>query len=141
MDEGRDLDKMNSITEIVVKEEDIDSLGHVNHMVYLQYLQAGRTDWFKKTGLSFEKLNKRNIESVVLKLEILYKQEAKVDERLIVKTIPLRLGNTSFVFEQKILNQREEVITEATVTEVMFDLITRKSRPVVDEIILGFQKE
>ncbi|QCR33427.1 thioesterase family protein [Lysinibacillus sp. SGAir0095] len=132
---------MNSITEIVVKEEDIDSLGHVNHMIYLQYLQAGRTDWFKKTGLSFEKLNKRNIESVVLKLEILYKQEAKVDERLIVKTIPLRLGNTSFVFEQKILNQREEVITEATVTEVMFDLITRKSRPVVDEIILGFQKE
>ncbi|MFC7687927.1 acyl-CoA thioesterase [Ureibacillus sp. GCM10028918] len=132
---------MNSITGIQVKEEDIDSLGHVNHMVYLHYLQAGRTDWFRETGLSFEKLNKRNIESVVLKLEILYRQEAKVDERLIVKTQPLRLGNTSFVFEQKILNERNEVITEATVTEVMFDLITRKSRPVVEEIIRGFQKE
>lgn len=50
---------MNSIIEIVVKEEDIDSLGHVNHIVYFQYLQDGRTDWFKKTGLSFESLHKK----------------------------------------------------------------------------------
>ena len=132
---------MNSKTEIVVKEEDIDSLGHVNHIVYFQYLQAGRTDWFRKTGLSFENLNKRNLESVVLKLEVLYKQEARVGEHLIVETHPLRLGNTSFVFEQRILNHRNDVITEATVTEVMFDLKTRKSTPVVEEIIRGFQEE
>lgn len=132
---------MNSIIEIVVKEEDIDSLGHVNHIVYFQYLQDGRTDWFKKTGLSFESLHKKSIESVVLKIEVLYRQEAKLGEYLIVETNPLRLGNTSFSFEQRILNQKNEVITEATVTEVMFDLRTRKSTPIVQEIIRGFQSD
>lgn len=132
---------MNSIIEIVVKEEDIDSLGHVNHIVYFQYLQDGRTDWFKKTGLSFESLHKKSIESVVLKIEVLYRQEAKLGEYLIVETNPLRLGNTSFSFEQRILNQKNEVITEATVTEVMFDLRTRKSTPIVQEIIRGFQND
>ncbi|MBD8027179.1 acyl-CoA thioesterase [Ureibacillus sp. Re31] len=132
---------MNSIIEIVVKEEDIDSLGHVNHIVYFQYLQDGRTDWFKKTGLSFESLHKKSIESVVLKIEVLYRKEAKLGEYLIVETNPLRLGNTSFSFEQRILNQKNEVITEATVTEVMFDLRTRKSTPIVQEIIRGFQND
>lgn len=132
---------MNSIIEIVVKEEDIDSLGHVNHIVYFQYLQDGRTDWFKKTGLSFESLHKKSIESVVLKIEVLYRQEAKLGEYLIVETNPLRLGNTSFSFEQRILNHKNEVITEATVTEVMFDLRTRKSTPIVQEIIRGFQSD
>lgn len=132
---------MNSITEIVVKEEDIDSLGHVNHIVYFQYLQDGRSDWFRKAGISYENFKKDNLETVVLKLEVLYRQEAKLGERLFVKTQPVRLGNTSFVFEQKILNEKNEVINEATVTEVMFDLKTRKSTPVVEEIVRGFKEE
>lgn len=132
---------MNSKTEIIVKEEDIDSLGHVNNIVYVHYLEDGRSDWFRKAGVSFEDLRERNLSDVVLKLEILYKQEAKLGERLIVETYPLRLGNTSFTFEQRILNEKNEVITEATVIQVMFDLITRKSRPVIEEIIQGFQKD
>lgn len=132
---------VNSLTEIVVSEEDIDSLGHVNHIVYLQYLQVGRSDWYKKAGVSFDDLKKRNIEEAVIKLEILYKQEAKLDEHLIVKTIPKSIGNKSFVIEQIIFNEQNEVITEATVTEVMFDLVKRKSRPVVEEIRRLFPKE
>lgn len=132
---------MISYTEIIVKDQDIDGLGHVNHIVYLHYLQIGRSDWYKKAGVSYNELKKRNIEEAVIKLEILYKQEAKLNECLIVKTEPVRVGNNSFVIKQTILNEREEIITEATVTEVMFDLVARKSRPVVEEIRRLFPKE
>ena len=132
---------LNATTEIIVKEEEIDSLGHVNHIVYFHYLQAGRSDWFKKTGISYEDFKKSNIETVVLKMEVLYRKEARLGERLYVQTNPVRLGNTSFVFEQKILNENNEVIHEATVTEVMFDLTTRKSTPVIPEIVRGFTEE
>lgn len=33
------------------RPNDLDSLGHVNHAVTLEYLEAGRWDWFARNGL------------------------------------------------------------------------------------------
>jgi YbgC/YbaW family acyl-CoA thioester hydrolase len=129
---------MEAITELIVKEQDIDELGHVNNIVYVAYLQDGRTHWFTEAGISYQDMSARSLGTVVLRLDILYRKEARLGEKLRVVTRPVKLGNTSFVFEQHILNESGELITEAKVTEVMFDLTERRSTPVVEEIARHF---
>ena len=130
---------METTKEIVVKEQDIDELGHVNNIVYVAYLQDGRTHWFAEAGISYEDMAVRNLGTVILHLDVLYRKEARLGERLKIVTRSGKLGNTSFVFEQHILNESGELITEAKVTEVMFDLTERRSTPVVEEIARHFR--
>jgi YbgC/YbaW family acyl-CoA thioester hydrolase len=128
-------------TEVVVMEDDIDELGHVNNSIYGFYLEKGRSEWYKNAELSFEEMARRGIATVVLRLDILYLREAKVGDRLRIQTVPGRLGNTSFVLKQVIFNQDEQKITEATVTSVMIDREFKKSIPVAKEIANFLEEE
>jgi len=132
---------VETITEIKVKDEDIDELEHVNNSVYVTYLEIARGDWYSCAGIPFDTMRIRAVSTVVLKLEVLYRKEAKLGDLLKVKTVPTRLGNTSFVFQQDIFNQFGEKIVEATVTNVMIDRRSKKSRSVVEEIALNFRQD
>ncbi|GAB3798191.1 acyl-CoA thioesterase [Virgibacillus kimchii] len=125
--------------EIIVSEKDIDGLNHVNNSVYLNYLEHGREAWYiENAGYSYDDFHHANLGTAVLRIDIMYKKEALLHDRLRVITTPKKLGNTSFVFEQKILNEKDEEVCEATVTKVMIDFTTRKSRPVIEEIARNF---
>ena len=82
---------MESATEIIVAREDIDELGHVNNKMYVGYLEKARMDWYARVGLTIDAMRERNIGTVVLKLTITFLKEAVLNERLIVKTGPVRL--------------------------------------------------
>lgn len=130
---------METFTEITVKEADIDELEHVNNSVYVSYLQKGREHWYRDAGLSFQEMLARDIGTVVRRLEILYQKELRLGEVIRVRTSPLKLGNTSFTFRQEILNQADEVVSEATVVTVMIDKRIRKSTRVQEEIARHFR--
>ncbi|WP_209122743.1 thioesterase family protein [Alkalihalobacillus sp. BA299] len=128
---------MKTVININVKETDIDDLGHVNNSIYVSYIEKGRRDWYQKAGFVFDE--KQSLGTVVLRLDILYLQEARLGDSLKIITRPVRLGNKSFVLHQDIYNQLNEHITEATVTSVMFDTVLRKSTQVVAEIARHFE--
>jgi len=128
-------------TTIVVKEKDIDGLNHVNNSVYLNYLEHAREKWYiEKAGYSYDDFHQANLGTMVLKIEILFKKEAVLHDKLRVITIPKKLGNTSYVFEQKILNEEDEEICSATITKVLTDFTTRKSVKVIDAIARNFKQ-
>lgn len=136
--EGRNMIDKTSLTVI---ESDIDELGHVNNKVYLDYLEKGRENWFyKATGMNFLDMKEKNLGTVVIRIEIDFKKEALLGDRLQIETIPNYIGNKSFKFKQFIYNQKNEMLTEALVTCVMFDPTTRKSIPVIEEIRGKFPK-
>ena len=127
-------------TTIVVKEKDIDGLNHVNNSVYLNYLEHAREKWYiEKAGYSYDDFHQANLGTMVLKMEILFKKEAVLHDKLRVITIPEKLGNTSYIFEQKILNEEDEEICSATITKVLTDFTTRKSVKVIDAIARNFK--
>ena len=126
---------MIGITELEVTEQDIDELGHVNNKVYFSYLEIARENWLKDaTGMDFQEMTENNLGTVVIRIEINFKKEAVLGDKITVKTIPERVGNTSFVFKQEIYNQNGELLSDAIVTEVMFDPTRRKSIPVIEDI-------
>jgi YbgC/YbaW family acyl-CoA thioester hydrolase len=125
-------------TEWIVSERDIDELGHVNNSVYVSYLEVGRSHWYSEAGISFKEMRRRNVGTVVVRLDIQYRKEATIGERLWIETWPVSMGNTSFIMEQKITNELGEIVTEATVTSVMFNRSNRKSMTVLEEIASRF---
>src|SRR5690625_335606 len=131
---------VNMEIDIVVKEKDIDGLNHVNNSVYLNYLEQGRENWYiKNAGHSYKDFHKVNLGTMVLKIDILFKKEAVLHDKLKVITTPKKLGNTSYVFEQKILNESDEEVCSATITKVLTDYTTRKSVKVIEAIARNFK--
>lgn len=129
---------MQTTIEIIVNEEDIDSLGHVNYNRYISYSEKAMGDWHKKAGCDWEIMSDRRIGTVFVNLNVSYIKEARLGEVLRVITSPWQLGTKSFVIKQEIFNQNDEKITEFTKKFVMFDLEKREGIIVIDEIARHF---
>lgn len=102
----------------------------------MDYLESGRIDWFSEIGYSYSKLWEKHLTTLVLKMEITFLKEAVFGDVLKVKTSPHRLGNSSLNVKQEIYNQKDQIITEAIITCVMFNVKKRNKIPV----ILGIAK-
>jgi YbgC/YbaW family acyl-CoA thioester hydrolase len=127
--------------EMKVAEEDLDAIGHVNNVRFVACLEDARGEWYKRAGISYEDMRNRKVGTVILKMDIIFLKEARLGDTLKFMTIPKKLGNKSFVLQQYIYNQSDELITETSVTSVMFDLLSRKSISVVEEIASNFPFE
>ena len=97
-----------------VRWRDVDALGHVNHAVFLTYLEEGR-DAFYASVLGAEPLY------VVARIEIDLRAEVRYPVReVIVRIAPERLGTTSMTTRELVLTPGE-VAAEARVVTVRWD--------------------
>ncbi len=119
---------MEVIIPIEVRSTEIDVMGHVNNAKYLEYLEWGREEWYNQADLSFDQFTELGVGTVTVSIHIQYRKEATQGEKLTIHTYPLRSGRSSFVFQQIIKNEQEEVVAEAEVISVTINLATRKSQ-------------
>ncbi len=127
---------METAIEIPVRSTEVDFLGHVNNAKYLEYMEWGREDWYRKAGCSFDELAKQGLGTATVNINIDYLSECYRGDILLVKTAPLKVGKSSFVMCQQIYKKDPmEKVSEAHVTTVVFDLDTRKSVPIPSGLI------
>jgi acyl-CoA thioester hydrolase len=106
-----------------VRWRDTDALGHVNHAVFLTYLEEGR-DAFYAQVLGSEP------HYVVVRIEVDLRAEVFRDDRhLTVQVAVERLGTTSLTTREKIINAAREVVADARVVTVRWDPVSRKPVP------------
>jgi len=107
---------------VTVRWRDTDALGHVNHAVFLTYLEEGR-DAFYLQVLG-------NPIYVVVRLEVDLRAEVfHQDRRLTVRIAVERVGTTSLTTRETILNASNELIAEARVITLRWDNDERKPIP------------
>jgi len=97
---------METSIQIEVRSTEIDVLGHVNNAKYLEYLEWGREDWYNRIDLPFDLFTEMGVGTVTVNININYRKEARLGEKLTIRTRPLRKGRSSFVLEQVIDNER-----------------------------------
>jgi acyl-CoA thioester hydrolase len=108
--------------QVTVRWRDTDALGHVNHAVFLTYLEEGR-DAFYLQVLG-------NPIYVVVRLEVDLRAEVfHQDRRLTVRIAVERVGTTSLTTRETILNASNELIAEARVITLRWDNDERKPIP------------
>lgn len=104
--------------------EDTDAGGVVYHANYLRYMERGRVEWFAKMGFAQRQLvEKENATFVVCNVSISYISPARLEDVLVVRTRPEKLGAAHLVLDQEIVHERNgNLVVEAVVEVACVDL-------------------
>ncbi len=108
--------------------EDTDFSGLVYHARYLHFLERGRTDYLRCLGCQQSDLlvaDEEGLVFVVHRMEIDFKQPAKMDDVLTVNTSTEKAGGAKMVLNQEI-RRGETLLILAKVT---IAVINRSGRP------------
>jgi acyl-CoA thioester hydrolase len=116
---------MGSVFErpVDVRWRDTDALGHVNHAVFLTYLEEGRDAFYSQVTGS-------DPFYVVVRLEVDLRAEVRhPDQRVTVRIAVEHLGRTSLTTRETVLTPSGEVAAEARVVTVRWDAVHGNPMP------------
>ena len=113
---------------------DMDALGHLNHAIYLEYMETARVDVY--TQLGFSGIRKDMDESTILgSMDVHYLSQVKHPASLDVGHRICRVGSKSFDFLAAIFIESEEKpVCSALFKMVAFNYDSNKAIPVPDLI-------
>ena len=78
--------------DIRVRYCECDPMGVVHHTVYPVWFEMGRTELLRSTGRTYRDMEAQNMLLAVVKLEVVYKQPARYDEVVQLRTTLARVG-------------------------------------------------
>ena len=132
---------MTSRIELEVHENEIDELGHVNNARFLEYFERGRMDWYNRCDPELNKPANRHLGTVVVNIDINYRQECFAGDRLSVSTRAGARGGKSYVLHQEIIADDGRCVSDARVTSVVMDMSTRKTVALPKALARQFDRE
>jgi acyl-CoA thioester hydrolase len=97
---------------------ELDSFGHVNHAVYIQYLEHARWEMLLSEGITLETFKTWSRWPVIAGIQASYLRPVFLNDRLEVRTRMTSRSRVAFTFEQEIWRESEKVF-QAEVTGVM----------------------
>ncbi len=122
-------------TEIPVQWGDMDSLNHVNHTVFLTWMETARMIYFDQCGI-MEKMESEGIGPILASLKANYISPVHFPDKMTVKATISAMGNSSFEMSYRIFSEKNsgKIACEGTVLGVLFDYNSGKSTPIPDEL-------
>jgi len=114
-------------TKITVRYGETDQMGVVYHANYAIYFEVGRTEWLREFGLSYRGMEAEGIMLPVISLTINYKNSARYDDVLKVKTTLKRRPTASIEFNYELRN--ESGVLLATGSTILAFIDMKRNRP------------
>jgi len=107
-------------SKISVRTSELDSFGHVNHAVFLNYLEYARFEALQAAGFSWTVLDERQWSIFVVRIEVDYVSEARREDQLLIRTWAHSFRRTSMILAQQIVRAHnpDTVVARALVTAV-----------------------
>ena len=124
--------------QIEIRWRDLDAFDHVNHVVFLTYLEEVRDEWLARSlGDAGEIWS-----FVVARVAIDYRRELSLRDDVIIAHCGLDgVGKSSVRTREEILTRDGEVAANAEVVLVARDPETGRSRPLTEEERRALQGE
>lgn len=120
---------MSRTIEMKVRFSETDMLGHVNNASYFVYLEEARTEFLRDMLLNSKKY------FVVVSLKCDFIRQAYFDQRLIIHTSVVDVGNTSFILVHEIKDKESgELIAEGQSVVVHYNPGKQKSEPLTEDM-------
>ena len=114
-------------SQIRVRYGETDQMGVVYHANYAVYFEVGRTEWLRQFGMTYKSMEENGIMLPVISLSINYKNSARYDNVLKVKTSLVKLPTASIEFEYELYNEAN-ILLATGYTKLAF-IDTLKNRP------------
>ena len=106
--------------EVEVRSYELDSFDHANHAVFLNWLEHARFKVLEEAGLTYDVMAARGWGVYVVRLEIEYLAEARLGDRLRIRTGSERPKRSSVVLVQRVerVDDPDTVVARARVKAV-----------------------
>ncbi|WP_433526604.1 acyl-CoA thioesterase [Nocardia pseudovaccinii] len=111
---------------VVVRGYELDTLGHLNQAVYLQYAEHARWELLRAAGIGGDKLISGGIGPVVLETNIKYRRELRGGDEVAVTCEFQWDGGKIFRIRQEMRKIDGTVTAEVEVVLGIMDLTARK---------------
>ena len=122
--------------QIEIRWRDLDVYGHVNHVVFLTYLEEARDEWLGRTLGDPDRI----WSFVVARVEIDYRRELTLADDVVLARCELETIGTSSVRTRESVATRDGALAaEARSVLVARDPETGSSRPLDDDERTAFQ--
>jgi acyl-CoA thioester hydrolase len=116
-----------SETHITVRYAETDQMGIVHHSNYPIWYEAGRTDYIRKLGMPYSKIEESGLLLPLLELKCCYKGAARYEDEITVRTSLKDTTFTRVVFHYEVFrNGNPDIITMG---ETMHVWTNREMKP------------
>ena len=112
--------------EFRIRYGETDQMSYAYHGNYAAYFEMGRTEWLRKLGVSYKKMEEDGIMLPVINLNTNYLKPAKYDDILTLKTTLANKPAARIEFKFEITNKQNELLTTASATLVFVNMKTNK---------------
>lgn len=123
---------------IEVRGYELDSYGHVNHAVYVSYLEHARWKMLEEEGITLPQFQQWKRWPVIAGIEVKYVKPAFAGEQLDIETQVVEHRRVGFSLEQRIFRQ-EQLLVEAKITSVIVNDLG-KPAAVPEEMVQAWKK-
>ncbi len=93
---------------------ELDTFGHVNHAVHLNYFEQARFEVLARYGFTYDELAKRHWAIHVVRIEVDYLSEVLLGDRLRIRTWTEEFRRTSMVMLQEARRDPRQGESEST---------------------------
>ena len=114
-------------SEIRVRFAEMDPYGHVNHAMYLTYLEQGRAEALEAAELPLAKVASEGFQFVITEVNAKYLVPATAKEPIVVETTIGSLRRISGVWSQRIVSPDGETVYLSA--ELKAGITNRAGRP------------
>ena len=119
-------------TQIQIRFNDVDQMGHVNNAVIMEYLDLGKDAFFSGHGLS---PTKSDFTVMVVHYDVDFKAQIHYHARIQVETEIEKLGNKSLTMMQRVVNTETNVVcVECRTVMAGYRRSTSSSEVIPDEV-------
>ncbi len=133
------------MNKLVYKEKiytyHIDIVGHVNNIIYIQWLENGRVKLLEAMGIPVTDLTKNEgILPILTETNITYKKPFFIQNSVHIETWVSKLNNASAILEFRFYNENNELCASAWQKGLFINLKTMKPSRLTDEHRMAFEK-
>jgi acyl-CoA thioester hydrolase len=115
-------------TEIRVRFGELDPYGHVNHAVYLGWLEEARIDAMAARGIDLHALTAAGVQFVITGIEISYLAPALAGDTVVVRSRLVELGRVRGRWHQEV-RRGDTVLARAEIRSAICGPNGRPTRP------------
>ncbi len=119
----------------------IDIVGHVNNIIYIQWMENGRVKLLEATGIPVTDLTqKEGIVPIITETGIKYKKPFFIHNSVRIDTWVSKLNNASAILEFRFYNESNELCATAWQKGLFINLETMKPSRITDKHREAFEK-
>jgi thioesterase III len=112
--------------QTLIKEQHLDSFGHVNNAIYLTLFEEARWDLITRNGCGLTEVLATNVGPIILQANVKFKKELLLRDTITISTRVTEYRRRLGYVHQEMRNSKGELTTVADFSIALFDMIKRE---------------